>query len=441
PNAEWHERHVLDWQQHRLVIENLPKQRPYLIRVEAHNSLGGAPVEAKEVIGFSDEDRPSEAPKLLSIVEKIDGKSARLSWEAVPPMSLNGHFKGYKVQVWTDSYENRSEQIVSANETKTRIDILTPAKRNYIQVLAFNGAFDGPPSTQIFLDTPQDIYPDPPAFIWVRHTNGANKYFLRITYEPNVTNNNPGDKIYVEYRRKSIDSLDEWETTVKEDISEVKGSVDLVDLFEFNTFYEIRVVAESGELRAYSNITIIDTGLNKWPQPTTTTTQAPPVPQTFEPYIPRGHDTESAPIHPGPDFNPDNRGSSEGGEGGDLQGPDADAEDNGFSKTHWFIALVCVLAFICAFVGVFIFLKRRRTGSSDVNRKPARGVTGDKIRSTTMTASNTNESSEPHETNSFIVIDTNVRNGRARGRDEVDDTTGDDDQHRDVYNGTTESVH
>ena len=93
-DAEWQHRNIPDWQTHRLLIENLPKLRPFKIKVEAHNSLGKAIVEAQEVIGFSDEDRPSEEPRMLEVVEIIDGNSAKLKWMAVDPKSLNGHFKG-----------------------------------------------------------------------------------------------------------------------------------------------------------------------------------------------------------------------------------------------------------------------------------------------------------------------------------------------------------
>ena len=94
PFALWNHRIITNWKEHRLLIENLPKLRPYRIKVEAHNSLGPAPVQANEVIGFSDEDKPSEEPQRLRVVEVIDGKTARLEWEPVEPKSLNGHFKG-----------------------------------------------------------------------------------------------------------------------------------------------------------------------------------------------------------------------------------------------------------------------------------------------------------------------------------------------------------
>jgi hypothetical protein len=90
----WHNRIVHEWQQHKLTIEQLPKLRPFRIKVEAYNSLGKANLEAKEMIGFSDEDKPTDAPTNFRVIQIRDGKSAKLMWEPVSPLSLNGHFKG-----------------------------------------------------------------------------------------------------------------------------------------------------------------------------------------------------------------------------------------------------------------------------------------------------------------------------------------------------------
>jgi neuronal cell adhesion protein len=90
----WHYRIVNEWEQHKLMIENLPKLRPYKIKVEAYNSHGKGRPEAVEVIGYSDEDKPTDAPQNLRVVELRDGRSATLSRDPVDPLTTNGHFKG-----------------------------------------------------------------------------------------------------------------------------------------------------------------------------------------------------------------------------------------------------------------------------------------------------------------------------------------------------------
>ena len=340
--------------------------------------------------------------------------------------------------MWTDSYENRTEQIVAANITSALVDIFSPGKTNNAQVLAFNGAFDGPPSNTVSQLMPEDIYPDPPNFLWTRVRDQNNKAVIRITYLPNVTNNNPGEKIYIQYRKKGIDTIDKWQSTVKQDL-DITGSdqtSDLVNL-DFEVFYEVRVVVENGKLNASSNILPIDTHSMKWPMPTTTTTLPPPTTgPPLPPNEPRGEYDQN------PGDRSQNLPSDDRLDQGQVN-PEKDSEDDeGFSKTPWFIALVCVLAFICVFVGIFIFLKKKRSYGHELNRAKPRGPKSDQIRTTTAatTASNGTGPNTPTETQTFININAEP-NGNA-GQDEPDDEETDREHNRgrQVYNGTTEHV-
>lgn len=337
--------------------------------------------------------------------------------------------EGYKVQVWTDSYENRTEQIVSANTTSALIDIFSPGKANSAQVLAFNGAFDGPPSNTVTQLMPEDIYPNPPNFMWTRARDQNNKAVIRITYLPNVTNDNPGHKIYIQYRRKGIDTLDKWESTFKEELNtdEFDQTNDLVNL-NFDSFYEVRVVVENGKLNASSNISVIDTHYQKWPILTTTTT--PPPPTTRPPFVPNEpRDENHNPGDGGQNLPFDER--LDQGQGG----PEKDTEEDSSSKTPWFIALICVLAFICVFVGIFIYMKKRRSYGHEVTR----GGKNDQIRPTPVATNNGNTPITPNERDSFINM-TADRNG-SLGHDEPDEEESDREPNRQVYNGTTERVH
>ena len=324
--------------------------------------------------------------------------------------------------MWTDSYENRTEQIVSSNTTSALIYVFTPGKVNSATVRAFNGAFDGPLSDTVTLNMTEDVYPDPPSFVWTRIRDQNQKAVIRITLVPNVTNENPGQKIYIRYRKKGIDSPDEWQNTFKENIEGVEQTTNLVNM-DFEVFYEVQVVAESGKLSSFSNISMIDTHSYKWPTPTTTTTPSPPTTPSTQPPI----------VYPvsDPDIHPKNDGT----QGEDNQTTDertgADTEKGDKSSaTPWIIALICVLAFICAFVGVFIYLKRRKTGGAEVNRKPNNTMN--------TTAHNGGVGPiRPNERDSFIVIQPSPDD---RGHDEPDDDETDDPP-REVYQGTTQSAH
>jgi hypothetical protein len=321
------------------------------------------------------------------------------------------------------------------------VNIFKPGNKNRAQVLAFNGAFDGPPSEPIEFTTPVDVYPDTPSFIWTRVTDQNNKAVIRITSEPNVTNNNPGKKLYIQYRKKDTDSSEQWESTRPEDIEETKEPVDLVDL-EFESFYEIRVVAKSGLLEATSNISVIDTGSKKWPKITTTTTTTTTV-STTEVIIDRelrGPDGDQPPnsntnIDYVPNINNNNK---------EFEKPESETseESESFVKTPWFIALLCVLAFICAFVGVFIFMKKRKH-EYEVKKNSKRPA--DNIRNVSPKNTNT---TEPNEFNTFITIDNTPTNGSA-GHDEGDNHDSHDEEDyetrvgnrsKPVYNETTRSA-
>ena len=333
------------------------------------------------------------------------------------------------MEVGTDNYKNRTEKIVAANTTTAIINIFTPNKTNKVLVKAFNGAFDGPESDTITLDMPEDVYPDPPSFVWTRTRDQNNKAVIRITLEPNMTNGNPGHKTFIQYRKKGIDSLDRWQNTFKESIEGPEQTSELVNL-DFEVFYEVRVAAESGNLTSFSNVSTIDTHSNKWPKPTTTTTPTPPTtPSTRPPII---HIDQFSSVNPRID--PDSKEDIQEREKDDYK----DVEQSS-SKTPWIIALIVIMVFIFIFVGVFIFIKQRRTGGHEVNRKP---TVEQNNTVTTNAANNGNGPFRPNEMSSFIPMDNRNSNGSV-GHDEADEADDDepDERHRDVYNGTTESHH
>ncbi|KAI5710224.1 hypothetical protein M8J75_006855 [Diaphorina citri] len=156
----WNQDDVLDWRQSELVLANQPTFQPYEIKVVAINEKGEANVAPKEVIGYSGEDVPLEAPSNFTLIQVIDAKKAVVSWNPVSPQSLRGHFRGYKVQTWTEKDGEGSirELIVNKGEsTTTEVDKFVPASKNFARVLAFNGAYNGPPSEIISFVTPEGV--------------------------------------------------------------------------------------------------------------------------------------------------------------------------------------------------------------------------------------------------------------------------------------------
>lgn len=156
PGEKWKVEDIADWRLKEMLIKNQPTYTRYRIKVVAHNQKGEANIAAEEVIGYSGEDQPSEAPSNFSIrYPAIGPRSAIVSWNPVSPESIRGEFKGYKIQTWTEEsgQEKFREIIMKSDSTQSLVQSFKPFARNYARVLAFNGAYDGPVSNEAYIDT------------------------------------------------------------------------------------------------------------------------------------------------------------------------------------------------------------------------------------------------------------------------------------------------
>lgn len=122
----------------------------------AVNSKGTSNVTPVEVIGWSGEDVPLQAPSNFTLLQVTTGTTALLSWNPVPPETVRGHFKGYKIQTWTDGEEDRQKEIlVKADATNTLVTKFKPYKKNNARILVYNGRYNGPPSDVLTFVTPE----------------------------------------------------------------------------------------------------------------------------------------------------------------------------------------------------------------------------------------------------------------------------------------------
>lgn len=81
-----------------------------------------------------------------------------VSWEEVPPESIRGHFRGYKIHTWVEGdEENVKEILMKSNTTRSLVDKFTPDSKNFARIMAFNDRFMGPPSNTIEFDTPEGV--------------------------------------------------------------------------------------------------------------------------------------------------------------------------------------------------------------------------------------------------------------------------------------------
>lgn len=157
PGETWLIEDIADWRVKEMLVPNQPTYTRYRIKVVAHNEKGEANVAAEDVIGYSGEDIPAEAPRNFSLEKVVGPRGAIVTWESVSPESIRGEFKGYKIQTWTEDTgeEKFREIIMKSDSTRSLVHSFKPFATNYARVLAFNGAFNGPPSNIISFQTPE----------------------------------------------------------------------------------------------------------------------------------------------------------------------------------------------------------------------------------------------------------------------------------------------
>ncbi|XP_034235912.1 neuroglian isoform X2 [Thrips palmi] len=159
PGETWNSDDINDWHRNHLIIRNQPTFQEYLIKVVAINGKGEANVAPKEVIGYSGEDVPLQAPQNFTIEEVTSATSAMLSWNSVPPESVRGHFRGYKIQTWTegDGPEKMREILVKGDIHRAMVTKFVAHSKNFARVLVHNDRFNGPPSDTLSFDTPEGV--------------------------------------------------------------------------------------------------------------------------------------------------------------------------------------------------------------------------------------------------------------------------------------------
>lgn len=198
PAEKWNIEDIFDWKQNNIVVENQPTFARYRIKVIAINQLGESNTAANEVIGYSGEDYPTQAPANLTMIQVTGSTSAVLGWNPVPIDSIHGHFKGYKVQTWTDvdGETNMREIHVKGDSTQALITKFRPDAVNYARVLAFNSRYHGPASAIIDFKTPEGVPSSVHSF--EAFPLGSSAFYLRWKEPLQKNGRLTGYKIYYE---------------------------------------------------------------------------------------------------------------------------------------------------------------------------------------------------------------------------------------------------
>lgn len=159
PGDNYNRETIDEWRRSEILIPDQPTFKRYRIKVVAVNSMGESNIAAREVIGYSGEDRPLEAPSNFTLLQVTASTSAVLSWNPVSEESVRGHFKGYKIQTWTDAdgEENLREIHVKGDSYRALVTKFVPNAVNFARVLVYNGRYNGPASEVLSFNTPEGV--------------------------------------------------------------------------------------------------------------------------------------------------------------------------------------------------------------------------------------------------------------------------------------------
>ncbi|XP_072402219.1 neuroglian-like isoform X2 [Diabrotica undecimpunctata] len=145
---------IHNYSQNTYTVSNQPSFQQYKIKVIASNDIGDAEAEPIEVIGYSGESKPLEAPTNFTLLLVPDGRTGLFSWNPIPKESFRGHILGYKIEFWSD-VSNLHKEIQVGNLSKALINSLDPYTRNYARIYAFNGVYNGPSSATLSFNMPE----------------------------------------------------------------------------------------------------------------------------------------------------------------------------------------------------------------------------------------------------------------------------------------------
>ncbi|KAG9509224.1 Neuroglian [Fragariocoptes setiger] len=188
---------IRDWKENKFVVTNQPTYVPYRIKVEAYNQLGQANIAAKEEIGYSGQNVPLQAPKSFHLKRVINPTKAQFAWDPVPPESIRGKFKGYKIQAWVDDKNTQIQEVVLGDTTFAEVDILKPFSNNSVQIMAINEVHNGPASFPPLLVTTPEGVPDPVSQM-IAIPMGSNAFYLAWKKPENMNGMPTGYEIYYE---------------------------------------------------------------------------------------------------------------------------------------------------------------------------------------------------------------------------------------------------
>ncbi|XP_061730508.1 neurofascin homolog (chicken) a isoform X6 [Nerophis ophidion] len=167
-DAEWNNITTIG---NKVVVQDTNTYEPYEIKIQASNDVGPGP-ESNVVIGYSGEDKPTNAPTELRI-SKVDSTKGHIHWKPVDLASVQGEFKEYRLYYSRESSHVPGLLVRKENKTKgfyttmaepsAILSRLVPFSRYKMFMVVANNRYEGPPSNTVEFSTKEGV-PDAPPF-------------------------------------------------------------------------------------------------------------------------------------------------------------------------------------------------------------------------------------------------------------------------------------
>ncbi|XP_036835629.1 neuronal cell adhesion molecule isoform X12 [Oncorhynchus mykiss] len=160
----------------KFMVSGTPTFTPYEVQVQAINDYGIGP-EPAVVTGHSGEDLPMQAPDNVQVLV-LNSSLAEVHWEPVPPKTVRGRLKGYKVYYWRERSLHKhnphhvEQQVLtfSGNKSHGMLPGLQPYSLYLFNVRVFNSKGEGPASSNQQFETPEGV-PGRPSFLRITNPN------------------------------------------------------------------------------------------------------------------------------------------------------------------------------------------------------------------------------------------------------------------------------
>ncbi|XP_041692908.1 neuronal cell adhesion molecule isoform X12 [Coregonus clupeaformis] len=230
----------------KFMVSGMPTFTPYEVKVQAINDYGIGP-EPAVVTGHSGEDLPLQAPDSVQVLV-LNSTLAEVHWEPVPPKTVRGLLKGYKVYYWRERSLHKhnphhvKQQVLtfSGNKSHGMLPGLQPYSLYLFNVRVYNSKGEGPASSTLQFETPEGV-PGRPSFLRITNSN-----LDSLTLEWGPPNDHNGHLTGYTLKYQPVNSSNELGPMEELALPANKTSVTLPNL-KYSTRYKFYFNAKTGQ--------------------------------------------------------------------------------------------------------------------------------------------------------------------------------------------------